>query len=193
MVEHVTLHFFGAYSFLNGEKSLFHSPYANDAGIYLWVIKNRQDNLNYIHYIGETSHFAKRQREHSIQILGLNYRILDSQQAINGIEKIVWNGLWRDKTREAVGKTIEQYHTIGQYVTDYISIIDIYFAPTQCSKDLRKHIEGCIGKNLRMKYSEWTRFYPDDNQVGTKSKGFGDTIRITTDEDIIGFDPEMMI
>ena len=157
------LHFFGPYSFMKGDKSLFHSQYANSAGIYLWVIKDKKNNLNYIEYVGETDDFAKRQREHIIHILGLNYRILDAQSAMQGVPKIIWNGMWRDKTEDAAGKTLENYESINNQVMQYVKIIDVYFAPTKFPTDVRKHIEGCIGMNLRNKYPDLKISYPDDN------------------------------
>jgi hypothetical protein len=52
-MEQIRLHFFGPYSFVKGDKSLFHSPYANSEGIYLWVMKDREKNRNYIYgYVG---------------------------------------------------------------------------------------------------------------------------------------------
>jgi hypothetical protein len=165
-----TLHFYGPYSFFYGPNYLFDSEFANSEGIYLWVIKNKKDNLNYIEYIGETTSFGGRQKEHLIHILGLNYRIIDKDAASKGELKIVWDGLWRDKSKEGVGKLLDEYPQISQHILDYISIIELYFAPTNLDKYLRKHIEGCIGWNLRNKYPQFKTFYPDDNRIGTFPK-----------------------
>jgi hypothetical protein len=50
-----------------------------------------------IHYVGETVNFAKRQKYHLIQILGLNYGIFDPSEAKTGKSILLWNGFWRDK------------------------------------------------------------------------------------------------
>jgi hypothetical protein len=159
----------------------------------LWVIKNKKDNLNYIEYIGETTSFGGRQKEHLIHILGLNYRIIDKDAASKGELKIIWNGLWRDKSKEGVGKLLDEYPQISQHILDYISLIDIYFAPTNLDKYLRKHIEGCIGWNLRNKYPQFKTFYPDDNHIGTFPEKLGKTLFINLPEPILGLDTELLV
>ncbi len=189
----IKLHFHGPFTFLGGERSLFHSEYAKDEGIYLWIIKQEKSNANFIHYVGETTNFAKRQREHIIHILSLDYMILDVHAAKNGIRKELWNGMWRDKSENAVLRTIENYTEVSKYVIDYIKIIDVFFAPTELPNDIRKHIEGSIGWNLRNNHPEYKTFYPDDNQVGTKSEKLGDKLLISCDEIIMGLDSVIMI
>ncbi|MBN2321819.1 MAG: hypothetical protein JXR49_22260 [Acidobacteria bacterium] len=193
MVQLITLHFFGPYTLFKGNRSLFHSEHAKSEGIYLWVIKDRKNNLNYIHYIGETTNFSKRQKEHLTQVLGLNYMILDAKSAEEGVLNILWNGMWRDKTADAAENVLENYGEMSRYAIDYIMIIDIYFAPTKLSLDIRRHIEGRIGWNLRKKYPELKLFYPDDNHVGTKPEMLGHKIVISSDEKILGLDEEMEI
>lgn len=188
-----SIHFFGPYSFLKGKTSLFHSEYSQDEGIYLWVIKDTNNNINYIHYVGETTKFAKRHKEHLIQILGLNYYIIDANLAKQGIQKIIWNGMWRDKSKDAASNTLENYGIVSKHVIKYVECIDIYFAPTKFPRDLRRHIEGCIGWNLRNKYPKLTRFYPDDNHVGTSTDQLNEKIAISSDEPIAGLDCEIEI
>ena len=188
-----SLHFFGPFSFLKGKTSLFHSQYSQDEGIYLWVIKDKDNNINYIHYIGETTKFAERQKEHLIHILGLNYSVTDAKLAKQGIHKIVWNGMWRDKSKEAASKTLANYNTVSNHVVKYVECIDVYFAPTKFPRDIRRHLEGCIGWNLRNKYPELTRFYAEDNHVGTKKERLDEMIKISSDEPIAGLDYEIEI
>lgn len=187
------LQFYGPYSFFKGPNYLFDYEYARSEGIYLWVIKNKKDNVNYIEYVGETTGFAGRQKEHLIHILGLNYRIIDKDAASKGELKIVWNGLWRDKSKEGVGTLLEEYPQISQHILDHISLIDIYFAPTNLDRYLRRHIEGCIGWNLRNKYPQYKTFYPDDNHIGTFPEKLGKIIIIHLPEPILGLDTELLI
>lgn len=188
-----TLHFHGAYTFHSGEKSLFHSAYVRNEGIYIWTIKDEINKRNLVHYVGETTEFGKRQREHLIQIMGLNYRIIDPTAARQGREEIIWNGMWRDKTNDAAGKLLDNYDVVSKKVKEYIGLINVYFAPTAFTMDLRRHIEGCIGWNLRNKYPQAKTFYPDDNHVGTKSEKMGETIKIILDEPIEGIEGELLI
>ncbi len=76
-MEPLPLHFNGALTFTEGARSLFHSPFRDDACVYLWTIKSDFDQKYYIHYIGEAESFAKRQREHLIQILVVSQADVD--------------------------------------------------------------------------------------------------------------------
>ena len=192
-MEQTTLHFSGPFGFSNKKSSLFHSDYHQKEGIYLWVIKDELNNINYIHYVGETIKFAKRQKEHFTHMLGLNYYVIDANKAKQGIHSVVWNGMWRDKTNNAVQNTLENYEITSQHVTDYIEAIDVYFAPTNYPREIRRHIEGCIGWNLRNNHPELTKFYPNDNHVGTMKNKIGEILTITADERISGLGTQIEV
>jgi len=197
-LEQTALHFSGPFGFSSPKKSLFHSEFANKEGIYLWVIKDQENNINYIHYVGETKKtkgLARRQKEHFTNILGLNYYVIDPCQARQGNHEVIWNGMWRDKSKNAVQNTMDNYENTSKHVADYIKAIDVYFAPTKFCSDsktndqIRKHVEGCIGWNLRNNHSpETNKFYPKDNHIGTmEGRPFG-WLTITSDEPITGLD-----
>jgi hypothetical protein len=187
------INFSGPYSFLKGDNSLFNSEFTQDEGIYLWVIKDTKHNINYIHYVGETIRFAKRQREHIINILGLNYYIIDADFARQGEHKILWNGMWRDRTNNAPGNAIDIYDSLSKDVEKYLSCIDIYFAPTDFSRNIRRHVEGSIGWNLRNNHYDLTVFYPDDNHIGTMKESLNEIIDINSSEPIAGLDNKIKI
>ena len=149
--------------------------------------------MNYVHYIGETTAFAKRQRDHLIHITGQNYRIIDADWAIQGIEKIVWNGLWRDRSKTAVQNLLDKYVDNSKKVVDYVGIINVYFAPTTMPSDIRRHIEGCLGWNMRLNYPDLKVFYPNDNIISKPLEIKGFNLRITLPEAIDGIDSELKI
>lgn len=189
----ISLHFHGPLKFTKGDNYLFSTDYVKSEGIYIWTIKDEKSNVNYVHYVGETKSFGKRQREHLIQITGLNYRIIDPDLARKGIEKIIWNGMWRDKSSDAVATLLDNYDNVSKKVKEYIGLINIYFAPTNFETHMRRHIEGCIGGNFRNKYPSLRLFYPDDNQVQSKAQRLGIKVSIVTDERIAGIDNEQSI
>ncbi len=189
----ITLDFFGPFKFIKGENYLYHSEHAGKEGIYIWTIKDEKNNLNYVHYIGETTAFGKRQREHFIHITGLNYRIIDPDAARNGIEKIIWNGLWRDRSPNAIATLLDNYDQSTKKVKEYIGLINIYFSPTTLEKHLRRHIEGCIGWNFRNNYPNLKTFYPDDNRVGPRLEPLGQKLIVNLPEAIAGIDKEQII
>lgn len=171
--------------------SVFHCPFAESSGIYLWTIRQRSDNSHLIHYVGETGLLGKRHREHLIYILGLNYGIFDPEKAQDGIRELIWPGLWRDRTADGPARQIHAYQTLRDHVIRYLSAITIFFAETENDKWLRRQVEGCIGWNLRDKHPEWTVLYPDDNRVARMSEANHGELLITSSEDIHGLDPRI--
>jgi len=185
----IELHFHGPFSFLNKAHSLFGCEYARSRGIYLWTIKS---NLGYlIHYIGETENLAKRHREHLINILGLNYGIFEVSQAREGKQVLIWRGLWRYRYSFPIEEILKIYPGIASQVIEYINSLDVFFAELDCDLNIRRHIEGSIGWNLRNKYPDFKVLYPDDNHIGTKRGKMMKKLVITSDEKILGLDPEM--
>ena len=191
--ETTALTFYGPFTFTRGEHYLFNTPFTKSEGIYIWTIKDGVDKINYVHYIGETVCFGRRQRQHLIQMTGLNYKIIDADFARQGLYKIVWNGMSHDKTSNAVADLLENYNEVSKKVTDYISLLNVYFAPTTFALRLRRHIEDCIGWNFRSKYPDLKKFYPDDNHVCTKSQRMGRTLVLNLPEDIAGIDREQIV
>jgi hypothetical protein len=107
-----------------------------------------------------------RHREHLINKLGFNYGIFDPDEAQNGVCKIVWKGLWREKAIEATPQALFEYQRLHEVVLRYIDTITIFFAELTVEVQMRKHIEGCIGWNLRTNHVDCKQLYPDDNHVG---------------------------
>jgi hypothetical protein len=185
----ITLNFEGPFTFRGG-KSVFHSPFAASSGIYLWTFRQR-DDTHLIHYIGETVSLGKRHREHITQILGLNYGIFDTGKAQEGVCQLLWDGLWRDRTPEGPARQIEAYQTVHDDVICYVDALNIFFAEVEADTRLRRHIEGCIGWNLRNIHPKFKALYPDDNRVGTMpNKNHGELL-ITSSESIRGLDSKI--
>jgi len=185
------LDFVGPYSFVDGEITLFKAPCASSAGVYLWTIRQQNDGSHLIHYVGETTSIAKRHREHLINILGLNYGIFDAGKAQTGISELIWPGLWRDKTLDGPSRQIQAYGIMHDRVLSYLSTLNIFFAEVNVERALRKHIEGCIGWNLRNKHPEAKMLYPDDNHVGTMDNKNHGVLLIRAAEQIRGLDTEI--
>lgn len=191
--EDINLEFHGPYSMRKGSNYLFSSKLKNEEGVYLWTLKDETSGKNYINYIGETQKFAKRHREHIIQITGLNYQINDPEKVKKGDPGLLWNGLWRDRTNQGVGNMLDNYERLSSKVVEYVSLISIYFAPIKLDRYTRRHVEGSIGWNLRNNHPEATVFYPKDNHVGANAKGIGCKLIINLPDKIEGVDTEIII
>ncbi len=193
-MEIIHLNFMGPFSFINEKNSIFLSSIAYAPGIYLWTVQQEKDKSFMIHYIGESINIAKRQKEHLINILGLNYGIFDPILLKKGFLKKVWCGLWRDNSNEAPIKAIKIYKDNHEIILKYLSVIDIFFAKTNVDTSLRKHIEGCIGYNIRLKHPKASTLYPKDNKVwiNKKEKYIGKAI-ISCNVNIVGLDKNILL
>jgi hypothetical protein len=187
-MENIILEFNGPYKFF-GQKNPIFVNNRNLSGIYLWTINTKDGYM--IHYVGQTTKFFKRQKEHLINILGLNYGILDTEVAKNGEMKLLWQGLWRDKDNTLLDNSLEKEYTIlSKQVIEYINIIEIFFAKLDGKNILREHIEGSIGWNLRNNHKEYKKLYPDDNHIGISNK-LNCKLFIKCNYNILGLDKEM--
>lgn len=182
----VELNFQGPFTFHRSDHYLFSSECVSCEGVYVWTIRNELDDANYVHYIGETTSFGRRHREHLLQITGLNYRILDADHASRGIEQVIWNGMWRDRSPQAPANLIESYDDVSKSVTDYIRCIRVFFARTLLERDERMQIEACLAKTVRAQGLEANRYYPADNRVRALSGPHKFRLAIKTAEEIIG-------
>ncbi len=188
-MEDVHLHFKGPFTFTGGPGCVFESSIGNSAGVYLWTIPQDEDGSHLVCYVGESKQIAGRQREHLTNMLGLNYRIIDSDKARNGVCEIVWPGMWRDRSSSGPVRAIAEYSNLNGQVVSHIAAHRIFIAETTLETQLRKHVEGCIGWNLRKRHPQHKVLYPDDNHVGAMRDRDRGYIRITSDEVIRGLDP----
>jgi hypothetical protein len=190
-MENILIEFIGPFKFFGKEKSTFSGDNKCSPGIYLWTFKTIKGYM--IHYIGQTTKFAIRQKEHLINILGLNYGIFDADEAKNGNQKIIWKGLWRDKNNVSLENALKDiYLDKKKEILEYIESIDIFFAELDGTNKLREHVEGSIGWNLRNNHKEFKTLYPDDNHIGISNK-MNCKLFIINNHNILGIDNELEI
>jgi len=173
--------------------SIFEDTIANEEGIYLWTL---QANGKYvIEYIGETgSSFRQRTKEHIIQVLGGNYRILDASCYQKEEVRVLWNGMWRKGTRDKLGDFISSYTELAPKIVKYIDSINIFVAPIKIDGYMRKVIEGALASYIKDQPEDVTRFYPMDNRTyRPKSNAHKVKIHITSSEAIVGLPSELSI
>lgn len=184
-METIDLHFQGPLTFIPGERSLFHCQWASVPCVYLWTIRSERDGQYYVHYIGETLSFAGRQRDHLVQVLGMNYGIFDPSAARRGEAVMTWRGLWRDKSADGPGRLLEHYENHARSVLGYIDAVEVFVGETHVDDQFRKHIEGSIGRHLRSNHKDKMMLYPDDNRTRVSSNR-GQRLKITADVPIAG-------
>lgn len=182
----VSLHFNGPLSFSPGERSIFHCDARTSSCVYLWTIRSAVNQRYYIHYVGEAASFAKRQRDHLVHILGLNYGMFDPDSARQGVSKLVWRGLWRDRSADGPGRTLAEYVQMSSIVEQYLAALNVFVAPLDADRALRRHVEGSIAWDLRRNHPDDCALYPADNHVGVGRTPRSMRLLITSDLPIAG-------
>ena len=185
------LHFHGPFVFSEPGKTIAGCDFAAYEGIYLWTLSN--SSAVYIHYIGETTNFLKRHKDHLTQMLGLNYGLFSPMAVQEQNPQPVYGGAWRDRSPDPLSNTLTNWLNYRDQIVPYIESIRVYFAPTNFEPGVRKHIEGCIARNLREKHAEYSLFYPRDNRTGTKKQKLGVRLAVTCDAPIHGLDSSIGI
>jgi hypothetical protein len=118
----------------------------------------------------------------------MNYGIFDPDDAASGHCTLLWCGLWRDKSPEGPSRLLSKYSLLNDIVQRYVASLSIFFAPTQLESKLRKHVEGCIGWNLRNNHPESKALYPEDNYVGTREVKDNGILMISCNSNVRGLD-----
>jgi hypothetical protein len=136
-------------------------PYSKESGIYLWAVQMPTGKYR-ISYIGETSaSFYRRIKEHVIQTLGGNYRICDPTAMRQGVQKVIWDGLWRKGTRDKLPEFLRRYAELAPLIKESLAIQVVFVAVLDREKRLRRRIEGALAEALRAN-PEACSLLPDD-------------------------------
>jgi hypothetical protein len=144
------LHFHGPFLLCSDMDDVLAScPLRNGAGIYFWAVKQHTGCYR-IAYLGETGEsFYVRMKEHVVQTLGGNYRVIDPDEMCKGIQQVVWNGLWRKNTRDKLPVFLSNYERSAPVIKRYLVSQVIFVAPVECKPRLRKRMEGALAQHLR--------------------------------------------
>jgi len=181
------LHFHGPFAFVDHRRGIARCEFAHREGVYLWVLSDRE--RRFIHYVGETTDFLKRHKQHLTDILGVKYGIFRADAVAADDPVPIFGGMWRERSADPVAVTVARWQALQPEVIAYLRSIEIFFAPTSLPTELRQHVEGRIARQLSDSHPEQTRFYPADNWTGTLPAPLGGTIALTSDRPIMGLDP----
>lgn len=145
------------------KRVLFEDSIGTKTGIYLWTFQTDAGIL--VEYVGETGEsFAKRMKNHMIQIFGGNYRVLDPVLLHRPEVKVVWNGLWRKGTRDKVVEFAAKYLDLAPVIHSYLENIRVFVGLLAVDRRTRQRIEGALACHLRNEPSPTSIFLPLDNR-----------------------------
>lgn len=186
----IGLHFAGPFKFTGSDRAIAKCQYASSAGIYLWVVTDGASR--FIHYIGETTNLLKRHKEHLTQILGLNYGLFrpDAVRAQDPLP--IYGGMWRDRSDDPLTNAVASWLRHSHGVVPYLESLEIFFAPTSCDTETRRHLEGSIARSLRTAHPDCALYYPSDNRTIPRAPK-GIEVSISTAIPIRGLDAVLAV
>src|ERR1700722_2897920 len=111
------LHFHGPYPACSETADVFDGcEHQNSTGLYLWGVEQATGHYR-ISYIGETERsFYYRTKEHIIQTLGGNYRVIDPDLMRTGVQRIIWDGLWRLDAQKRLPEFLSNYERLAPLI-----------------------------------------------------------------------------
>jgi hypothetical protein len=187
----LTVHFDGPHPAYSETKDvLADCKHRKTGGVYFWAIKVG-DSFRLTH-IGQTgTSFYQRMKEHIINTLGGNYRISDSDLLGRGEVKPLWNGLWREGTRQQLPEFLRDSSRLFEAAKRNLKLEKIFVAPIDIEDRMRRRIEGAIAKQIR-KDKTAASLFPDDIRVlGRLTTEAPIPVRIVTPVKILGL-PEQL-
>jgi len=144
------------------ERIIFYEPIGEETGIYFWTVPYVQGG-SIISYIGETGEsFKKRFKDHMIHTAGGNYRIYDPDFEIQGIDRILWNGLWRKGTRDKMSAFVSRLIELAPAIKKTLEHSEIYVAPLASERRIRQRIEGALADHIKAQPPPASSLLPTD-------------------------------
>ncbi len=187
----LTIHFDGPYPAYSETKDVLADCKQRKAGgVYFWAIKVN-DSFRITH-IGQTgTSFYQRMKEHIINTLGGNYRISDPDLLGRGEVKPLWNGLWREGTRQQLPEFLRDSTRLFEAAKRNLKMERIFVAPLEIEDRMRRRIEGAIAKQIRKEKSAGSLFPPDIRVLGRLTMEAPIPVRIVTPVKVLGL-PEQL-
>lgn len=168
-VETLVLRFEGPFH-LVGDGDLFSSSVSSHAGLYLWTVPYDGGGF-LINYIGETiTSFGQRTKEHMIQTLGGNYRVSDPSLLRQGVDRVLWNGLWRKGERHKIAEFVVRYEEFAPAVKALLELARLFVAPLDVNKRTLKRVEGAIAAKIKGEGGLPAALLPADIRYLTRRK-----------------------
>ena len=97
-----------------------------------------------------------------IHTAGGNYRICDPDFEVQGVERILWNGLWRKGTRDKMPEFVSRIIELAPAIKKSLEHSEIYVAPFEGEKRIRQRIEGAISDHIKAQPPPASSLLPKD-------------------------------
>jgi hypothetical protein len=143
-------------------ESVFAVPLAMQSGVYLWIVP-------YVHgghlvtYVGETQgSFGRRMKDHIIQTIGGNYRVSDPDSLVQGVDRVLWDGLWRRGTRDMISEYVRRLMDLAPAIQKNLATLRVLVAPLDAERRARQRVEGALANHIRSQPPPASALLPRD-------------------------------
>jgi hypothetical protein len=166
---------------------IFSDAISAESGIYLWTIPYVGGGF-IVMYIGETQKsFAERMKEHAIQTLGGNYRISQPNRLREGVDEVLWNGLWRAGTRDQLPAFIERTD-LSEPSRQMLRAVRVFVAPFDGDRRLRRRLEAALAQHIWSQPAPASALLPRDIRFLRLAASEAATdVDVATDGHVLGF------
>jgi hypothetical protein len=187
----LTVHFDGPYpAYSETQDVLAECKHRKSGGVYFWAIKVGPGYR--LTHIGQTStSFYHRMKEYIINTLGGNYRICDPDALERGETKLLWNGLWREGTRERLPEFLRDSSRLFEAAKRNLMLEQIFVAPLEVEDRMRRRIEGAIAKTVRKDKVASSLLPPDIRVLGRLTTEVPTPVRFRVGSKVLGL-PEQL-
>jgi hypothetical protein len=188
------LHFHGPYPLCSETADVLDGcKHHSSVGLYLWVVRQNSGRFK-ITYLGQTRRsFYDRTKEHIIQTLGGNYRVIDADQMILGIEQIIWDGQWRRDARKRLPEFLNRYEELAPLIKRYLYGQVVFVAPFQGEGRLLRRIEGALASKIRSDSSSSSIFPSDIRYVIRNATESAVAVAVSADQEIEGMPVDLLV
>lgn len=100
--------------------------------------------------------------------------------------------MWRDKSGDLLTRPVQVWLGLQREIHANLESIEVSFAPTTFTGEMRKHLEGCLARQLRQKHADTARFYPADNRAIPR-KMLELKTSVTAEMPIEGLNPQLEV
>lgn len=190
----IRLHFQGPFPACSEAEDVLDGCDCRDSpGLYLWAVEQPTRSFR-VSYIGETARsLYSRNKEHVIQTLGGNYRIIDADLMWQGVERVLWDGLWRLEARGRLPEFLRNYERLAPLIKRHLFGHSIFVSPFTGEDRLRRRIEGALARHLRSDQSASSLFPSDIRYFVRRATEPASSVAFSSDRLVEGLPERLLV
>jgi hypothetical protein len=172
----------------DGAPLIFGDAVSLRSGLYMWSVPYAGRGF-IVMYVGETGiRFGQRMKEHVVQTLGGNYRVSAPDRLREGVDDVVWDGLWRAGTRDRLPELIERFREVAEISREMLLAVRVFVAPLGADVRLRRRIEAALARHVWSQPAPaWALLPRDIRFAGRRAGDNAIQVHVATAAPVLGF------